>query len=76
MEAVHAIPVEFEVPIEIKEAAQLLGVSVPNLRKMCERDEVPHFRMGWKFKFRKSSLDRWVNKQIDSRTAGKNKAAR
>lgn len=68
MAAIQAVP-DFEVPIEIKEAAKILGVSVPTLRKMAEKYEVPCFRLGWKWKFRKSSLDRWIEKQLHSRAA-------
>ena len=70
MAANQVVP-DFETPIEIKEAAVILGVSVPTLRKMAESGEVPCFRLGWKWKFRKSSLNRWVENQLNSRATKK-----
>ena len=50
----------FERPIDVKAAAQFLGVSPSLVYAYVERKQIPHFRMmGRSIRFRLSELDRW-----------------
>jgi len=50
----------FERPIDVKAAAQFLGVSPSLVYSYVERKRIPHFRMmGRSIRFRLSELDRW-----------------
>lgn len=51
---------EFEHPIDVKTAAQFLGVSASLVYAYVERKQIPHFRMmGRAIRFRLSELDQW-----------------
>jgi excisionase family DNA binding protein len=53
-------PRSFERPIDVKAAAQFLGVSPSLVYAYVERKQIPHFRMmGRAIRFRLSELDRW-----------------
>jgi len=64
-------PFGFEPPVDVKAAAQFLGVSPSLVYAYVERKQIPHFRMmGRTIRFRLSELDRWrqqfhVNGGID-----------
>jgi len=47
-------------------ASQYLGMSVSNIEKRLA--SIPHFRVGSKVMFRKSELDRWMEKQRERAT--------
>jgi excisionase family DNA binding protein len=62
----HAIEPEqlpaatFERPIDVKGAAEFLGVSPSLVYAYVERKQIPHFRMmGRAIRFRLSELDSW-----------------
>jgi len=53
-------PRSFERPIDVKAAAQFLGVSPSLVYAYVERKQIPHFRMmGRSIRFRLLELDRW-----------------
>lgn len=47
----------------VKEAAPYIGSSEYKLREMVRGNEVPHYRIGNKIMFRKTTLDDWITKQ-------------
>lgn len=47
----------------VKEAALYIGSSEYKLREMVRGNEVPHYRIGNKIMFRKTSLDDWITQQ-------------
>ena len=50
----------FELPIDVKAAANYLGVSPSLVYAYVERKQIPHFRMmGRAIRFRLSELDSW-----------------
>jgi len=49
------------------EAAAFLGVHVETLRKLARRNEIPSFKVGRDWRFRKEALVRWADEQ---RTVG------
>ena len=53
-------PSSFERPIDVKMAAEFLGVSPSLVYSYVERKQIPHFRMmGRSIRFRLSELDQW-----------------
>ena len=53
--------VEFEAPVDVKTAAQFLGVSPSLVYAYVERKQIPHFRMmGHAIRFRLSELEEWL----------------
>ena len=50
----------FERPIDVKAAAQFLGVSPSLVYAYVERKQIPHYRMmGRSIRFKVSELERW-----------------
>ncbi len=43
-------------PINIREAAELLGLSVPTMRRMIEEREVKHYRIGKRIKLERQDI--------------------
>jgi excisionase family DNA binding protein len=53
----------FEVPVDVRTAAQFLGVSPSLVYAYVERKQIPHFRMmGRAIRFRISELEKWRHK--------------
>jgi excisionase family DNA binding protein len=53
-------PDNFERPVDVKAAAQFLGVSASLVYAYVERKQIPHFRMmGRAIRFRLSELNSW-----------------
>ncbi len=46
--------------MNIREASQYLGISPDTLYKYVSEETVPAFRLGNRWKFKKSILDRWM----------------
>lgn len=49
--------------MDIREASQYLGVSRETLYKYVYEDRIPAFKLGNRWKFKKTVLDRWMEKQ-------------
>lgn len=49
--------------MDIREASQYLGVSRETLYKYVSDDRIPAFKLGNRWKFKKTVLDRWMDKQ-------------
>jgi excisionase family DNA binding protein len=49
--------------MDIHEASQYLGVSRETLYKYVYEDKIPAFKLGNRWKFKKTVLDRWMEKQ-------------
>lgn len=48
------------------QAASFLGVHVETLRKLARNNEIPSFKIGRDWRFRKTALQCWIDKQRDS----------
>lgn len=46
-----------------KEAAQFLGCSEYKIKELARTNEIPHYRIGVRIMFRKSSLMTWIENQ-------------
>ena len=57
--------------MSLRQASQYLGVSPDTLyRYICE-GEVPAFKLGNRWKFKKAILDRWMERKMSEALAGK-----
>ncbi len=57
--------------MSLRQASQYLGVSPDTLyRYICE-GEVPAFKLGNRWKFKKAILDRWMERKMSEAFAGK-----
>lgn len=52
-----------ETPISGREACKLVGCCYEYLLKECKAGKIPHFKIGNRFWFRISSLEKWVAEQ-------------
>ena len=49
--------------MDIREASEYLGVSRETLYKYAFEDKIPAFKLGNRWKFKKTVLDRWMERQ-------------
>jgi excisionase family DNA binding protein len=49
--------------MDIRGASEYLGVSRETLYKYAFEDKIPAFKLGNRWKFKKTLLDRWMEKQ-------------
>ncbi len=64
--------------MNIRQASQYLGVSPDTLYKYVNEQKIPAFKLGNRWRFKKSKLDQWMEEQsADPESSGKRgKAAR
>ena len=64
--------------MNIRQASQYLGVSPDTLYKYVNEQKIPAFKLGNRWRFKKSKLDQWMEEksnQTEVRTKRKPKAA-
>ena len=64
--------------MNIRQASQYLGVSPDTLYKYVGEQKIPAFKLGNRWRFKKSRLDQWMEEkssQVEMRTKNKPKAA-
>jgi len=49
----------------LREASQYLGISPDTLYKYLSEKSIPAFKLGNRWRFKKDSLDRWMEKKIE-----------
>lgn len=49
--------------MNIREAAQYLGISADTLYKYVSDEKIPAFKLGNRWKFKKTILDAWMERQ-------------
>jgi excisionase family DNA binding protein len=59
--------------LDIKQAAEFLGISTDSLYKYASEATVPAFRLGNRWKFQRSRLLTWMQEQSDGAMAGRKK---
>jgi excisionase family DNA binding protein len=57
---------EFEPILETEEAAQLLHIHPKTLQKKARSGEIPGFRVGKIWAFRRSALNKWIESKMAS----------
>ena len=50
--------------MNIREASQYLGISPDTLYRYIYEDRIPAFKLGNRWKFKKTVLDRWMEKKM------------
>ena len=64
--------------MNIRQASQYLGVSPDTLYKYVGEQKLPAFKLGNRWRFKKSRLDQWMEEkssQMEARSKKKSKAA-
>lgn len=56
--------------MNVKEASEYLGISPDTLYRYVYQDKIPAFKLGNRWKFKKTILDRWIERKI---SRGKNR---
>ncbi len=49
--------------MNIRQASQYLGISPDTLYRYVAEEKIPGFKLGNRWKFKKTTLDRWMEKQ-------------
>jgi len=50
--------------MNIREASRYLGVSPDTLYRYIYADRIPAFKLGNRWKFKKTALDRWMDRKM------------
>ena len=64
--AVRSMNAAIEPLIDATQAARMLKLHPVTVRKMASRGAIPGLKIGKVWRFRASSLDEWVTRQIES----------
>jgi excisionase family DNA binding protein len=70
---VETLAVESREVMNIREASQYLGVSPDTLYRYIYEAQIPAFKLGNRWKFKKTVLDRWMEKKISISSSTKSK---
>lgn len=62
--------------MNVKEASDYLGISPDTLYRYVYDEKVPAFRLGNRWKFKKTILDRWIESKISGNTHQRRRAKR
>ena len=62
--------------MDIRQASSYLGISPDTLYKYASEGFVPAFKLGNRWRFKRSRLDEWMDRQSDSHGAGSNGPAK
>lgn len=53
--------------LTVKQAAEMLNVSVGTVRNLLRRGELPSLRVGNQIRFIRENLERWINDRVQCR---------
>ncbi len=59
--------------MNIRQASQYLGISPDTLYRYISQDLIPAFKLGNRWKFKKTVLDRWMEKKMVQASKGTRK---
>ncbi len=62
--------------MNMREAAEYLDVSVESLRRYLHEERIPAFKLGNRWRLKKSVLDRWMEKRSTRHKKGEGKRRR
>jgi excisionase family DNA binding protein len=60
--------------MNVRQASQYLGISPDTLYRYITEGEIPAFKLGNRWKFRKTILDRWMERKMSQAHARKRTA--
>ena len=60
----NSVPEGFERLLSLREAANLLGMHWKTLECMARKKQIPSFRIGGRWRFRASVLNKWLEKRL------------
>lgn len=46
--------------IDVEEVAEMIGMSVPWIRKETRRGNIPHLPLGRRKKYRRAAIEQWI----------------
>lgn len=58
------VPAESREVMNLREASHYLGVSPDTLYRYISEDQIPAFKLGNRWKFKKTILDRWMERKM------------
>jgi len=61
--------------MNVRQASAYLGISPDTLYKSLGEQKIPAFRLGNRWRFKKSKLDQWMESQMEAKSRKKIKAA-
>jgi excisionase family DNA binding protein len=56
--------------MNVRQASQYLGISPDTLYKYVAEERIPAFKLGNRWRFKKTTLDRWMEKQSAVQAGG------
>ena len=56
--------------MNVRQASQYLGISADTLYNYVSSQKIPAFKLGNRWKFKKTTLDRWMVKQMARQSGG------
>ncbi|OQX50999.1 MAG: DNA-binding protein [Candidatus Cloacimonas sp. 4484_209] len=59
--------------LTIKELAKYLNVTERTIYNLLERGELPGFKVGANWRFRKEDINKWIEENMKNKTKGKDK---
>ena len=59
--------------LTIKELAKYLNVTERTIYNLLERGELPGFKVGANWRFRREDIDKWIEENMKSKIKGKGK---
>ena len=68
--------VETREVMDIREASEYLGISRETLYKYVYEERIPAFKLGNRWRFKKTVLDRWMEKQSTAHEHGAGRKVR
>lgn len=65
-----AITTDLREVMNIRQASEYLGISPDTLYKYVSQGSIPAFKLGNRWRFKKTMLDRWMERQSQPREPG------
>jgi len=59
-----AFPKNEKLALSASEAAQLIGISKPQVYLLCKREDFPSFYIGKRLLISRNGLEEWIEQQI------------
>ena len=65
MNKLYTMPAAIREVMDIREAAEYLGISSDTLYKYAAEGFIPAFKLGNRWRFKKSRIDEWMDRQSE-----------